>query len=63
MISLGDQIRNERLRPAAIDGAFLVEQILDALPVANHERRILEPFQGKHASVLLGPLCHAVRYL
>lgn len=59
VISPGDQIRNERLRPAAIEGTFLVQQILDVLPVADHERGVLEPFQGKDASIFLGPFRHA----
>ena len=59
MISPRHQIRNEGLRPVAIERAFLVQEILDILPVADHERGILEPFQGKNAPVLLSPSGHA----
>ena len=62
MISTSDQIRDERLWPAAVEGTFLVQQSLDVLPVANHERGILKSFQGKDASVFLGPFRHADRY-
>ena len=59
VISLRDQIRNERLRSVAVECTFLVEEILDVLPVADHEGGILEPFQRKDAAVFLGPFGHA----
>ena len=61
MISPCDQIRNERLWPVAVEGTFLVQETLDVLPVADHKRGILEPFQGKNASIFLGPFGHASR--
>lgn len=61
MVSTSDQIGDERLWPAAVECAFLVQQIFDVLPVADHKRSVLEPFQGKDASIFLGPCRHADR--
>ena len=61
MISLGDQVRNERFWPVAVECTFLVEQILDVFPVTNHHRGILEPFEGKNASIYFRPFRDADR--
>ena len=58
MISLRDQIRNKRLRAVAVEGTFLIQETLDILPVADHKRGVLEPFQGKDTSIFLGPFGH-----
>lgn len=62
MISMSDQVHDQRFWPAAVECTFLIDQILDVFPIANHNCGILKPFQGKNASIFLGPFRHADRY-
>ena len=59
---MGNQVHDERLRPAAVECTFLIEQRLDVFPVANHHGGILKPFHRENASIFLGPLRHADRF-
>lgn len=56
VIALGDHSSHDRSRSVAVNVAFLVEQILDELPVGYDERGIRESLQAENPSEFSSPL-------
>ena len=60
MRSTGDGIRDERFRPVAKFGAFLVDQLLDGAAVGDDNCSSGAQFEGVQAAIFGGPFCESV---
>lgn len=56
MVAAGDQaVADVRRRPVAVDGAFLVYELLDGAPVCEDDGGAGPELEGIHAAILLRP--------
>ena len=59
MISSSDEITKIRSRSFAVNGRFLIEQLLDESSVGEHNDRASSNLERVHSTISFGPFCES----